>query len=287
MFTTENALDLTARKTHWATSVFKLLALSAWNSDLLLNWFGHLQFQMCYWDAVSQHIIHFWYGSLNGMLDHVQFSQPNLSICQALVAFATNHSRASQVRLLGGSKRTWFDHFLPKFGRLLISESTASNFWMSFLQFLTWICLNMGHPRIQWFYRWSSVFFIVPQTKKNNTWGVLHVLHIPYVCTRGHHIFSNHLKSSSSGSLHSWTKSWYCSSVAVFFSLGSTFTCGTPHGSPGHISARPVQHTGAWRERRGRWVRDDLLDVLAQDAHVSAPRQGGMPCLADVHWSNI
>ena len=166
MFTTENALDLTARKTHWATSVFKLLALSAWNSDLLLNWFGHLQFQMCYWDAVSQHIIHFWYGSLNGMLDHVQFSQPNLSICQALVAFATNHSRASQVRLLGGSKRTWFDHFLPKFGRLLISESTASNFWMSFLQFLTWICLNMGHPRIQWFYRWSSVFFIVPQKKK-------------------------------------------------------------------------------------------------------------------------
>ena len=168
MFTTENALDLTARKTHWATSVFKLLALSAWNSDLLLNWFGHLQFQMCYWDAVSQHIIHFWYGSLNGMLDHVQFSQPNLSICQALVAFATNHSRASQVRLLGGSKRTWFDHFLPKFGRLLISESTASNFWMSFLQFLTWICLNMGHPRIQWFYRWSSVFFIVPQKKKQH-----------------------------------------------------------------------------------------------------------------------
>lgn len=37
MFTTENALDLTARKTHWATSALKLLALSAWNSDLLLN----------------------------------------------------------------------------------------------------------------------------------------------------------------------------------------------------------------------------------------------------------
>lgn len=64
----------------------------------------------------------------------------------------------------------------------------------------------------------SMIFsFLHCPEKKTNTWGVLHVLHIPYVCTRGHHIFSNHLKSSSSGSLHSWTKSWYCSSFAVFF----------------------------------------------------------------------
>ena len=179
---------------------------------------------------------------------------------------------------------------------LTISSQSLAGFWYLNLQppISGWVSSNFWHGFV---WTWGTQefngfiddlqFSSLSHKKKNNTWGVLHVLHIPYVCTRGHHIFSNHLKSSSSGSLHSWTKSWYCSSVAVFFSLGSTFTCGTPHGSPGHISARPVQHTGAWRERRGRWVRDDLMDVLAQDAHVSAPRQGGMPCLADVHWSNI
>ena len=191
---------------------------------------------MCYWDAVSQHITTYhtlliW---LTGRLDHVQFSQANLSICQ-VVAFATNHSRASQVRLLGGSKRTWFDHFLPKFGRLLISESTASNFWLSFLQFLTWICLNMGHPRIQWFYRWSSVFFIVQQKKKQHMGRATCAAYSLRLHKRSSHL----LKSSQ---IIQFRFPSFLDKIMVLFQfccfflvLGSTFTCGTCHGFRAHL----------------------------------------------------
>ena len=217
------------------------------------------------------------------MLDHVQFSQPNLSICQALVAFATNHSRASQVRLLGGSKRTWFDHFLPKFGRLLISESTASNFWMSFLQFWHGFVWTWGTPEFNGFI--DDLQFSSLSRKKKHMGRASCAAYSLRLHKRSSHL----LKSSQ---IIQFRFPSFLDKILVlfqfccFFSLGSTFTCGTPMVSPRHISARPVQHTGAWRERRGRWVRDDLMDVLAQDARVSAPRQGGMPCL-DVHWSNI